>query len=57
MKRPAEAEPVLQRLLGIRESMLGLEHPHVAACLNNLAGLYRSQGRYAKAERLYKRPS
>ncbi|OLP15660.1 hypothetical protein BST81_25240 [Leptolyngbya sp. 'hensonii'] len=32
---------------------LGADHPDVATSLNNLAGLYRSQGRYAEAESLY----
>ncbi|MEM1128378.1 MAG: tetratricopeptide repeat protein, partial [Bacteroidota bacterium] len=32
---------------------LGEEHPDTAASLNNLAGLYESQGRYAEAEPLY----
>ncbi|MFM6410039.1 MAG: tetratricopeptide repeat protein, partial [Microcystis sp.] len=32
------------------QSRLGENHPHVAASLNNLAGLYRCQGRYAEAE-------
>ena len=31
------------------------EHPVVGANLNDLALLYRTQGRYAKAEPLYKR--
>ena len=31
------------------------EHPYVAASLNNLAGLYDTQGKYAQAEPLYKR--
>ena len=34
---------------------LGPEHPDVARSLNNLAGLYRAQGQYAKAEPLYQR--
>ncbi|MEW6498618.1 MAG: tetratricopeptide repeat protein, partial [Cyanobacteriota bacterium] len=31
----------------------GEEHPHVADCLNNLANLYESQGRYDQAELLH----
>ncbi len=34
---------------------LGPDHPEVAASLNNLAGLYYKQGKYAKAEPLQKR--
>lgn len=32
---------------------LGETHPDYATDLNNLAGLYESQGRYAEAEPLY----
>jgi tetratricopeptide (TPR) repeat protein len=39
----------------LRERQLGAAHPHVATSLNNLANLYRSQGRYADAEPLYLR--
>ncbi|NJO41160.1 MAG: tetratricopeptide repeat protein [Cyanobacteria bacterium CRU_2_1] len=41
---------------GVYSSPLkGTDYPHVATNLNNLAGLYRSQGRYADAEPLYLR--
>ena len=35
--------------------MLGPEHPDTLTSVNNLAFLYRSQGRYAEAEPLYQR--
>jgi tetratricopeptide (TPR) repeat protein len=35
--------------------MLDAEHPDVATSLNNLAGVYKDQGRYAEAEQLLKR--
>jgi len=35
--------------------VLGPDHPHVATSLNNLAELYRAQGRYGAAEPLYQR--
>ena len=35
------------------QKLLGEEHPDVATSLNNLAALYRSQGRYEEAEPLY----
>ena len=35
--------------------MLGPEHRSVAESLNNLAGLYRDQGKYAEAQLLYNR--
>jgi CHAT domain-containing protein/Tfp pilus assembly protein PilF len=41
--------------LAIREKALGPNHPDVAQSLNNLAALYKDQGRYADAEPLYKR--
>jgi tetratricopeptide (TPR) repeat protein len=50
----AEAVPLAQRVLAIREKALGADHPDVAASLNNLALLYANQGRYADAEPLYK---
>ncbi len=47
--------PLLQRALAIREKALGPEHPRVATGLNNLASLYRDQGRYDEAEPLHQR--
>ena len=37
------------------ERQLGVEHPNVASSLNNLAGLYKLQGKYSEAEPLYLR--
>ncbi|MCK5661163.1 MAG: tetratricopeptide repeat protein, partial [Methanosarcinales archaeon] len=53
--RYGEAEPIYKRALEIREKVIGTEHPDVATNLNNLAGLYRDQGKYQMAEPLYKR--
>jgi tetratricopeptide (TPR) repeat protein len=53
--RYSEAIPLAQRVLTICEKALGPDHPDVATSLNNLAELYRVQGRYADAERLYER--
>ena len=47
------AEPFLQRALAIRERVLGAEDPDTASSLNNLAGLYKDQGKYEEAEPLY----
>jgi len=44
-----------QKALELAERQLGPEHPDVATSLNNLAELYREQGRYAQAEPLQKR--
>src|SRR5262249_13121382 len=53
--RYADAIPIAQQVLAIREKALGRDHPDVATALNNLALLYRGQGRYADAEPLYQR--
>ncbi len=37
----------------MRRQLLGQQHPYVASSLNNLAGLYYSQGKYEQAEPLY----
>jgi tetratricopeptide (TPR) repeat protein len=50
----AEAIPLAQQLLAIREKTLGPNHPDVASALNNLAALYEEQSLYEKAEPLYK---
>ena len=34
---------------------MGPEHPDVALSLNNLAGLYKTQGKHSQAEPLYRR--
>ena len=44
--RYAEAEPLYRRALAIREKALGPDHPDTATSLNDLAGLYRLQGRF-----------
>jgi len=51
----AQAEPLYQRSLSIREKALGPNHPDVASTLNSLAELYIAQGKYAAAEPLLKR--
>jgi Tfp pilus assembly protein PilF len=42
-------------VLAINEKALGPDHPSVALALNDLAELYKEQGRYADADPLYKR--
>ncbi len=46
------AELLSQHALAICEQVLGPDHPDVATNLNNLASLYRGQGKYAEAESL-----
>jgi tetratricopeptide (TPR) repeat protein len=41
--------------LAIREKVLGASHAHVGQTLNNLALVYRDQGKYGEAEGLHKR--
>ncbi len=53
--RYAEAEPLYQRALSIREQMLGSEHPQVAIARSGLAELYRKQGTYELSEPLFLR--
>jgi CHAT domain-containing protein/Tfp pilus assembly protein PilF len=53
--RYAEAIPLAQQLLAIREKVLGPDHPDVVVALNVLGWLYGNQGRYTEAEPLYKR--
>ena len=44
-----------KKALKVAEEIVGPDHPNVAASLNNLALLYKTQGQYAQAEPLYKR--
>ena len=46
---------LFERALAIREKALGASHPDVGQTLNNLAIVYRAQGKYTEAEGLYKR--
>lgn len=48
----AEAEPLYQRALAIREKALGPEQPDVADVLENYASLMRKIGNDAEAEKL-----
>ena len=50
----AEAVTQFRAALSAAEAF-GPDDPRVATGLNNLAGLYGTQGRYAEAEPLYKR--
>jgi tetratricopeptide (TPR) repeat protein/CHAT domain-containing protein len=46
---------ILQQALELARDNLPIPNKYQVASLNNLAGLYRSQGRWAEAEPLYKR--
>jgi tetratricopeptide (TPR) repeat protein len=49
------AEHFLKRALDLIENWIARDHPSVMTHLDNLANLYRMQGRYAEAEPLYER--
>lgn len=46
-----------KKSLVLAETNAGPNHPDVATSLNNLAELYKAQGRYRQAEQLNKRAS
>ena len=50
-----EAEPLLKRVMAVREQSLGPDHPDTATSLNNLAMLYEKQGRHKEALPLLER--
>ncbi len=47
-----QAQPLLERVLALREQVLGPEHPETASTLNELADLYKFQGNYQQVEQL-----
>ena len=51
----ALAIPSVENCLKVTKLRLGADHPDVATSLNNLAELYRVQGKYSEAEPLYVR--
>lgn len=51
----AQALPLFQEALKIREQVLGKQHPEYASSLNNLAQLYYSQGQYEQTLPLYQK--
>ena len=51
----AEAEPLLVRVLAIREKIAGSDSLEVAASANELALLYNCEEKYADAELFYKK--
>ncbi|MBA2396948.1 MAG: tetratricopeptide repeat protein, partial [Ktedonobacteraceae bacterium] len=50
--RYEDAEALYVRALSIREQVLGEEHADTATSLNNLAEMYRKQGKHLEAEQL-----
>ncbi|KPA10664.1 TPR repeat family protein [Candidatus Magnetomorum sp. HK-1] len=51
----SESQTALEQSLSIRKELLPKDHPDVGTSLNNLALLYKSQGKYEEAEPLYQR--
>ena len=54
-RRYADALPLYQRALALRESDRGPDHPDTAQALTNLAQLHWAQGHYAQALPLFER--
>ncbi len=50
-----DALPLAQKVLALRESVLGAEHPDVGAALNFLAGVHFDKGAFKTAEPMYLR--
>lgn len=48
-----EALRLAEKVLALREKVLGAEHPDVGAALNFLAGVYFDKGEFKRAEPLY----
>ena len=46
---------VFKRSMATFEKTLGPNHPDLADILDNLAGLYKAEGRYSDAEQILKR--
>ena len=51
----ANAQRLFQQALAIKEKVQGAKHPDVSVCLSRLAQVYQKQGKYAKAESLFRR--
>ena len=55
MARYAEAQPLFEKALHIRETLLGKEHPETAESYHGLATLFRRLGDYQKAQPLFEK--
>lgn len=53
--RYEEAIVLAERVLKLKEQVLGPDHPNTAASLNILAALHQAMGRYEEAETFYQR--
>src|ERR1700721_178895 len=47
-----QAEEMLRQALGLRETVLGKEHPDTLTSMNNVAAVLRDQGKYEQAEEM-----
>jgi tetratricopeptide (TPR) repeat protein len=52
---PVKAEPLLEKVLAIREKLLRPTHPSVAFTLNSLGNVYFDTGAYSRAQLSYER--
>jgi prophage maintenance system killer protein len=49
-----QAEEMHRQALGLRETVLGKEHPYTLTSMNNLANLLSNQGKYEQAEEMHR---
>jgi CHAT domain-containing protein/tetratricopeptide (TPR) repeat protein len=50
-----EAQPLLAKVLAVRQRVLGEDHPDTAQSYSNLASSLNAQGKYAEAEAVYRK--
>src|SRR5262249_50556927 len=55
IREPGRATPLLERGLGIRQAIVGINHPLVASSLDNLAEALIQQRKLVQAEALYRK--
>jgi Flp pilus assembly protein TadD len=50
-----EAEQMHRQALGLKEKVLGQQHPSTLGSMNNLAVVLGSQGKYEEAKQMHRR--
>jgi hypothetical protein len=51
-----QAEEMHRQALGLRETVLGKEHPDTLRSMNNLATVLRDQSKYEQTEEMHSEP-
>jgi len=49
-----QAEEMCRQALGLRETVLGKDHPFTLTSMNNLATVLRDQGKYEQTEKIHR---